>query len=156
MSILEPYSPSLFSPFDSKECLCNTTSRYQQLDESFLPSWRCQLPLDSRDYSVELTCTHTHLRSFTQSRLQLWNPLLLCCCLGSVYSSPACVYFRPLTLLQTWRRSISRGSAYRLVNGALAGSLLTLIIPVYSSFKSFSCPQKAVLEERGFRPKEFR
>jgi hypothetical protein len=99
-------------------------------------SRRCQLPLDSPDCSLELTYIHTHPRNFTQPRFQGWNPILLCRCLGSVYSSPICVYFRPLTLLQTlaqqsrdnvWR-SISRGSAYRLVNGAVIGSLLTTII----------------------------
>jgi hypothetical protein len=44
----------------------------------------CQLPLNSLRNLLELTYIHTHLRSFTQSRFHLWNPLLLCCCLGSV------------------------------------------------------------------------
>lgn len=99
----------------------------------------CQLPLDSPDYSIELTYIYTHPRSFTQGRFQPWNPLLLCCCLGSVYRSPVCVCFRPLTLLQTLRRSISRGSAYRLANGTVTSSLLTAIIRVYRRLKPLPC-----------------
>ena len=95
----------------------------------FSASRRCQLPLDSPSFLIELAYIYTHPRSFTQSRIKDWNPLLLLRCLGSFCSSPICVYFRPLTLLQTLRRSILRGSVFRLVNGTVIGSLLTIIIP---------------------------
>ncbi len=50
----------------------------------FSASWRCQLPLDSPDGSIELTYIHAHPRSFTQSRIQDWNLILLFRCIGSV------------------------------------------------------------------------
>ncbi|MFB2922694.1 hypothetical protein [Aerosakkonema funiforme] len=81
---------------------------------------------------------YTQPRSFTQSRIQGWNPLVLCRCPGSVCRSPICVYFRPLTLLQTLLRSISHKSAYRLANGAGIASLLTVIIPVCRRLKPLS------------------
>jgi hypothetical protein len=99
----------------------------------------CQLPLDSPSFLIELTYIYTHLRSFTQSRFKLWNPLLLFRYLGAVCSSPIYVYFRPLTLLQTLRRSISRPSAYRLVNGAVIGSLLLVILAVCRRINSLLC-----------------
>ncbi len=111
-------------------------------------SWWCQLPLDSPLFLALSLPFNTHPRSFTQDRFQSRNLLLLCCCLGSVYSSLVCVYFRPLTLLQTLWRSISRGSAYRLINGAVTSSLLTVIIPVYRRLKPLSCvPLRSLIHE---------
>ncbi|WP_206756891.1 hypothetical protein [Planktothrix sp. FACHB-1355] len=93
------------------------------------------MPLDSPSFLIELTYMYTQPRSFIQSRIQGWNPLVLCRCPSSVCRSPIWVDFRPLTLRQTLRRSISRGSAYRLANGGAIGSLLTVIISVCRRLK---------------------
>ncbi len=155
--------PQKFSPLNGQVFMQYSVTN-STVKRRFLASRWCQLPLDSPDCSIELTCIHTHLRSFTQGRIQPWNPLLLCCCLGSVYSSPICVYFRPLTLLQTLsklcfanvRRSIHKGSAYRLINGAVIGSLLILIIAICRHLKLLArFPLWSVREARRSLDTEF-
>ncbi len=147
--------PQKFSPLNGQVFMQYSVTNSTVKRRFFASRW-CQLPLDSPDCSIELTCIHTHLRSFTQGRIQPWNPLLLCRCLGSVCSSLICVYFRPLTLLQTWRRSIHKGSAYRLVNGAVMSSLLTLIIAICRPLKRLSrFPLWSVSEARRSLDTEF-
>lgn len=57
----------------------------------------CQLPLDCPVVQPFSLLLHTYHRSFTQSRLQDWNPLLLCHFIGSM-SNWVFVVFDSLTL----------------------------------------------------------
>ena len=146
--------PQKFSPLNGQVFMQYSVAN-STVKRRFSASRWCQLPLDSPDCSIELTCIHTHLRSFTQSRIQPWNPLLLCCCLGSVCSSLVYVCFRPLTVLQTQRRSISRASAYRLVNGAVTSSLLIVIIAVCRRLKPIEVRSSPLSHRRSFPQRRY-
>ena len=92
----------------------------------------------------------TYLKSFTQIRFQIWNPILLFFCLGTIANFLCYLIHSLLAPFSTSRSKVA------FTNPVLGGfnprrnKSMCLVSYVY-----FSTKYKAVLQGRGFKPRSF-